>query len=160
MDRSGVLAESPPIGSSATIEFELALGLHHALHHRSRPGEPKAGLLRPRTNPPLWPFPVGVVGRRDLLLGVEMDRFVQAIRSQEAYMKKPKPRKENLPVDKRPPIKDAQIMQTLSLLNRGARPIDIAKELNVPAQTIYNVRQRYRRIKLDDGTYWYKYLGV
>ena len=89
-----------------------------------------------------------------------MDRFVQAIRSQEAYMKKPKPRKENLPVDKRPPIKDAQIMQTLSLLNRGARPIDIAKELNIPAQTIYNVRQRYRRIKLDDGTYWYKYLGV
>ena len=98
--------------------------------------------------------------RRDLLLGVEMDRFVQAIRSQEAYMKKPKPRKEQLPTDRRPPMKDSQIVQALHLMKMGLSPSHIAKELDVPVQTVYNVRQRYQLIKLEDGKNWYRYLGV
>ena len=48
-----------------------------------------------------------------------MNKFVQAIRSQEAYMKKPKPRKEQLPTDRRPPMKDSQIVQTLHLMKMG-----------------------------------------
>jgi DNA invertase Pin-like site-specific DNA recombinase len=89
-----------------------------------------------------------------------MDRFVQAIRSQEAYMKKPKPRKEQLPTDRRPPMKDSQIVQALTLMKMGLSPSHIAKELDVPVQTVYNVRQRYQLIKLEDGKNWYRYLGV
>ena len=89
-----------------------------------------------------------------------MNKFLQAIKSQEAYKKKPKPRKEHLPADKRPPIKDSQIVQALGLIKMGLTPSHVAKELDVPVQTIYNVRQRYQLIQLEDGKKWYKYLGV
>ena len=89
-----------------------------------------------------------------------MNKFLQAIKSQEAYKKKPKPRKEHLPADKHPPIKDSQIVQALGLIKMGLTPSHVAKELDVPVQTIYNVRQRYQLIQLEDGKKWYKYLGV
>ena len=89
-----------------------------------------------------------------------MNKFLQAIKSQEAYMKKPKPRKEQLPPDRRPPMKDSQIVQALNLMKMGLSPSHIAKELDVPVQTVYNVRQRYQLSKLEDGKNWYRYLGV
>ena len=75
-------------------------------------------------------------------------------------MKKPKPRKEQLPPYRRPPMKDSQIVQALNLMKMGLSPSHIAKELDVPVQTVYNVRQRYQLIKLEDGKNWYRYLGV
>ena len=104
-------------------------------------------------------FPSAYDRRRDFN-EVTMNKFVQAIRSQEAYMKKPKPRKEQLPTDRRPPMKDSQIVQALNLMKMGLSPSHIAKELDVPVQTVYNVRQRYQLIKLEDGKNWYRYLGV
>lgn len=89
-----------------------------------------------------------------------MTSFIAAIKAQEAYKKKPKPKREVVVVDRRPPLKDAQIVQALNLLKLGLTPRDIAKELEVPAQTIYNVRQRYQIIELEDGRSWYRYLGV
>ena len=111
-------------------------------------------LINPRST-----FP-SVPDRRRDFNEITMNKFVQAIRSQEAYMKKPKPRKEQLPTDRRPPMKDSQIVQALHLMKMGLSPSHIAKELDVPVQTVYNVRQRYQLIKLEDGKDWYIYLGV
>ena len=57
-------------------------------------------------------------------------------------------------------MKDSQIVQALHLMKMGLSPSHIAKELDVPVQTVYNVRQRYQLIKLEDGKDWYIYLGV
>ena len=89
-----------------------------------------------------------------------MNKFVQAIRSQEAYMKKPKPKKNNVPEDRRPPVKESQIMRILLLQNKGVQPRHIAGEVGVPVQTIYNVRQRYCLIDVEGEGKRYNYLGV
>jgi len=89
-----------------------------------------------------------------------MNKFVQAIRSQEAYAKKPKPPRERVIADRRPPVKESQIMRILLLQNKGVQPRRIADEIGVPVQTIYNVRQRYCLIDIEGEGKWYKYLGV
>lgn len=88
-----------------------------------------------------------------------MNMLLAAIRSQEAYAKKPKPPRERVIADRRPPVTDSQIMQILSLheMNMPARLI--SKESEVPVQTVYNVRQRYMLIDVKNGSKWYKYLG-
>ncbi len=88
-----------------------------------------------------------------------MNKFVAAIKAQEAWQKKPKPPRERVIADRRPPVTDSQIMQILSLheMNMPARLI--SKESEVPVQTVYNVRQRYMLIDVKNGSKWYKYLG-
>ena len=51
-------------------------------------------------------------------------------------------------------------MQILGLNEMGLPVKNIAKEAGVPAQTVYNVRQRYILIDVKNGTRWYKWLGV
>ena len=36
----------------------------------------------------------------------------------------------------------------------------IAKETEMPLQTIYNVRQRYILIDVKNGKKWYKFVGI
>ena len=91
---------------------------------------------------------------------IKMNKFVAAIKAQEAYQKKPKPPRERVVIDRRPPVKESQIMQVLSLQQMGMSPTQIAKHLDLPVQTIYNVRQRYSLIQLENGEKWYKYLGA
>ena len=89
-----------------------------------------------------------------------MNKFVAAIKAQEVWRKKPKPPRERVVIDRRPPVKESQIMQILILHKQGAQATQIARETEVPIQTVYNVRQRYTLIDVEDGTKWYKYLGV
>jgi DNA-binding NarL/FixJ family response regulator len=51
-------------------------------------------------------------------------------------------------------------MQILKLQEMGLMVKDIAKEVSVPAQTVYNVRQRYILIDVKNGTQWYKSVGI
>jgi len=88
-----------------------------------------------------------------------MNKFVQAIRSQEAYKKKPKPPRENVMVNRRPPVKESEIMQILTMHEMGNPAPQISKDTGVPVQTVYNVRQRYMLIDVKNGKKWYKYLG-
>lgn len=85
--------------------------------------------------------------------------FLKAIRSQEAYIKKPKLPKPKLTPEKRPPIKESTIMQILRLQESGLKAFDISKEVGVTVQTVYNVKQRYLLIDVKNGTKWYKWLG-
>ncbi len=88
-----------------------------------------------------------------------MNKFVAAIKAQEAWQKKPKPPREKVVMDRRPPVKESEIMQILTLHEMNATATQIAKETGVPVQTVYNVRQRYMLIDLKGGKKWYKYLG-
>ena len=93
-----------------------------------------------------------------------MSKFVEAIKAQQAWHDKPKTHKPRqgalLPPEKREPIKDSAIMQILKLQELGLLAKDIAKEVSVPVQTVYNVRQRYILIDVKNGTKWYKSVGL
>jgi len=89
-----------------------------------------------------------------------MSSLLAAIRAQEAYMKKPKPPKEKVVIDRRPPVKDSTIMQILTLHEMGMPAPIISKESETPVQTVYNVRSRYMLIDVKNGKKWYKYLGA
>tara|TARA_R110000823_G_scaffold264650_1_gene384747 strand:- start:21 stop:290 length:270 start_codon:yes stop_codon:yes gene_type:complete len=89
-----------------------------------------------------------------------MNKLLAAIRAQEAWQKKPKKPRSHLPSEKREKLKDSVIMQILKLQEMGLMVKDIAKEVSVPAQTVYNVRQRYILIDVKNGTQWYKSVGI
>jgi len=61
--------------------------------------------------------------------------------------------------ERREPIKDSTIMQILTLQEQRIPSIHIAKEADVPIQTVYNVKQRYILIDVKNGTKWYKWIG-
>ena len=42
---------------------------------------------------------------------------------------------------------------------KGLLAKDVAKEVSVPVQTVYNVKQRYILIDVKNGTKWYKWIG-
>ena len=89
-----------------------------------------------------------------------MNKFVAAIKAQEAYQKKPKPPKPKLPSDKRDKLQDTVIMQILGLQEMGLPAKNIAKETGVPVQTLYNEKQTYILIDVKNGTRSYKWLGM
>ena len=93
-----------------------------------------------------------------------MSKLVEAIKAQQAWHDKPKIHKPRqgalLPPEKREPIKDSAIMQILKLQELGLLAKDIAKEVSVPVQTVYNVRRRYILIDVKNGTKWYKSVGL
>ena len=86
-----------------------------------------------------------------------MNKFVAAIRAQEAWQSKPKPPRERVAIDKRPPVKDSEVMQILTMHEMGAGAPQISKETELPVQTIYNVRSRYILIDVKNGGRWYKH---
>ena len=65
-----------------------------------------------------------------------MNKFVAAIKAQESWRKKPKPPRENVMVNRRPPVKESEIMQILTMHEMGNMLIDVK-----------------------NGKKWYKYLG-
>ena len=89
-----------------------------------------------------------------------MCSLIAAIRAQEAWQKKPKPPRERVSIDRRPPVNDAKIMHILTLHEMGMPAPLISRETEVPVQTIYNVRARYILIDVKNGKKWYKYLGA
>ena len=86
-----------------------------------------------------------------------MSTLLAAIRAQEAWHKPPKPK--ILP-EKREQIKDSVIMSILHMQEMGMPGRLIAKETEMPLQTIYNVRQRYILIDVKNGKKWYKFVGI
>ena len=50
-------------------------------------------------------------------------------------------------------------MQILTLQEQCIPSMHIAKEVDVPVQTVYNVKQRYILIDVKNGTKWYKWVG-
>jgi DNA invertase Pin-like site-specific DNA recombinase len=89
-----------------------------------------------------------------------MSKFAEAIKAQQAWHEKEKPAKPKMLPERREPIKDSAIMQILKLQELGLLAKDIAKEVSVPVQTVYNVRQRYILIDVKNGTQWYKSVGL
>jgi len=88
-----------------------------------------------------------------------MNKFVEAIKAQQAWQKKEKPPRPKVLPERREPIKDSTIMQILTLQEQRIPSIHIAKEADVPIQTVYNVKQRYILIDVKNGTKWYKWIG-
>ena len=89
-----------------------------------------------------------------------MSTLLAAIRAQEAWQKKPKPPKPKILPEKREQIKDSVIMSILHMQEMGMPGRLIAKETEMPLQTIYNVRQRYMMIDVKNGKKWYKFVGI
>lgn len=89
-----------------------------------------------------------------------MSTLLAAIRAQEAWQKKPKPPKPKILPEKRDQIKDSVIMSILHMQEMGMPGRLIAKETEMPVQTIYNVRQRYMLIDVKNGKKWYKFVGI
>lgn len=89
-----------------------------------------------------------------------MSTLLAAIRAQEAWQKKPKPPKPKILPEKRDQIKDSVIMSILHMQEMGMPGRLIAKETEMPVQTIYNVRQRYMLIDVKNGKKWYKFIGI
>tara|TARA_R110000796_G_scaffold120257_1_gene234415 strand:- start:2382 stop:2651 length:270 start_codon:yes stop_codon:yes gene_type:complete len=89
-----------------------------------------------------------------------MSTLLAAIRAQEAWQKKPKPPKPKILPEKREQIKDSVIMSILHMQEMGMPGRLIAKETEMPLQTIYNVRQRYILIDVKNGKKWYKFVGI
>ena len=88
-----------------------------------------------------------------------MNNFLAAIRAQQAWDVKEKPARPKIMSDRREPIKDSAIMQILTLLDKNVPSRIVAKEVHVPVQTVYNVKQRYILIDVKNGTKWYKWTG-
>jgi len=89
-----------------------------------------------------------------------MSTLLAAIRAQQAWEKKPKPPKPKAMPEKKEQIKDSAIMRILHLQEMGMPGRLIAKETELPVQTVYNVKQRYMMIDVNDGTKWYKFVGI
>lgn len=89
-----------------------------------------------------------------------MSTLLAAIRAQQAWEKKPKPPKPKILPEKREQIKDSVIMSILHMQEMGMPGRLIAKETEMPVQTIYNVRQRYMLIDVKNGKKWYKFIGI
>jgi|TARA_R110000782_G_scaffold103962_1_gene191424 DNA invertase Pin-like site-specific DNA recombinase len=89
-----------------------------------------------------------------------MSTLLAAIRAQEAWQKKPKPPKPKILPEKREQIKDSVIMSILHMQEMGMPGRLIAKETEMPLQTIYNVKQRYMMIDVKNGKKWYKFVGI
>lgn len=89
-----------------------------------------------------------------------MNKFVAAIKAQEAWRKKTKPPRERVSIDRRQPVNDSKIMHILTLHEMGMPAPIISRETEVPVQTVYNVRSRYMLIDVKNGKKWYKYLGA
>jgi DNA invertase Pin-like site-specific DNA recombinase len=89
-----------------------------------------------------------------------MSTLLAAIRAQQAWEKKPKPPKPKILPEKREQIKDSVIMSILHMQEMGMPGRLIAKETEMPLQTIYNVRQRYILIDVKNGKKWYKFVGI
>jgi len=89
-----------------------------------------------------------------------MSTLLAAIRAQQAWEKKPKPPKPKILPEKREQIKDSVIMSILHMQEMGMPGRLIAKETEMPVQTIYNVRQRYMLIDVKNGKKWYKFVGI
>lgn len=89
-----------------------------------------------------------------------MSTLLAAIRAQQAWEKKPKPPKPKILPEKRDQIKDSVIMSILHMQEMGMPGRLIAKETEMPVQTIYNVRQRYMLIDVKNGKKWYKFIGI
>ena len=81
-----------------------------------------------------------------------MSKFAEAIKAQQAWHLKLKPPRPKILSERREAIKDSTIMQILNLLDSGVPSRIIAKEVHVPVQTIYNVKQRYLLIDVKNGT--------
>jgi DNA invertase Pin-like site-specific DNA recombinase len=88
-----------------------------------------------------------------------MSKFAEAIKAQQAWHEKEKPAKPKMLPERREPIKDSLVMQILKLQDKGIPSVRIAKEVNVPVQTVYNVKHRYLLIDVKNGTQWYRPLG-
>ncbi len=88
-----------------------------------------------------------------------MSNFLAAIRAQQVWDAKEKPARSKIMSGRREPIKDSAIMQILTLLDKNVPSRIVAKEVDVPVQTVYNVKQRYILIDVKNGTQWYKWLG-
>ncbi len=88
-----------------------------------------------------------------------MNMLLAAIKSQQAWHKKEKPPRPKTLPEKREPMKDSTIMQILTLQEQCIPSMHIAKEVDVPVQTVYNVKQRYILIDVKNGTKWYKWVG-
>ena len=89
-----------------------------------------------------------------------MSTLLAAIRAQEAWQKKPKPPKPKILPEKREQIKDSVIMSILHMQEMGMPGRLIAKETEMPVQTVYNVKQRYILIDVKNGKKWYKFVGI
>ena len=89
-----------------------------------------------------------------------MSTLLAAIRAQQAWEKKPKPPKPKILPEKREQIKDSVIMSILHMQEMGMPGRLIAKETEMPVQTIYNVKQRYMMIDVKNGKKWYKFIGI
>lgn len=89
-----------------------------------------------------------------------MSTLLAAIRAQQAWEKKPKPPKPKILPEKREQIKDSVIMSILHMQEMGMPGRLIAKETEMPLQTVYNVKQRYMMIDVKNGTKWYKFVGI
>tara|TARA_R100000231_G_scaffold67548_1_gene54170 strand:+ start:427 stop:693 length:267 start_codon:yes stop_codon:yes gene_type:complete len=88
-----------------------------------------------------------------------MNNFLAAIKAQQTWHKKEKPARPKILPDKREPIKDSTIMRILTMLDKEVPSRVVAKEVDVPVQTVYNVKQRYILIDVKNGTKWYKWIG-
>ena len=89
-----------------------------------------------------------------------MSTLLAAIRAQQAWEKKPTPPKpKNLP-EKREQINASVIMSILHMQEMGMPGRLIAKETEMPVQTVYNVKQRYILIDVKNGKKWYKFVGI
>ncbi len=89
-----------------------------------------------------------------------MSTLLAAIRAQQAWEKKPKPPKPKILPEKREQIKDSVIMSILHMQEMGMPGRLIAKETEMPLQTVYNVKQRYILIDVKNGKKWYKFVGI
>ena len=89
-----------------------------------------------------------------------MSTLLAAIRAQQAWEKKPKPPKPKILPEKREQIKDSVIMSILHMQEMGMPGRLIAKETEMPVQTVYNVKQRYILIDVKNGKKWYKFVGI
>ena len=89
-----------------------------------------------------------------------MSTLLAAIRAQQAWEKKPKPPKPKILPEKREQIKDSVIMSILHMQEMGMPGRLIAKETEMPVQTVYNVKQRYMMIDVKNGKKWYKFIGI
>ena len=89
-----------------------------------------------------------------------MSTLLAAIRAQQAWDKKPKPPKPKILPEKREQIKDSVIMSILHMQEMGMPGRLIAKETEMPVQTVYNVKQRYILIDVKNGKKWYKFVGI
>ena len=86
-----------------------------------------------------------------------MSKLIEAIRAQQSY-KETRKKKPPPPTDgpfKTPKLPDHLIIKILIEQYKGRRGSSIAKSLDLPPNTVYNIMRRYLFQRSEDGNHTY-----